>query len=68
MSFCEGTNYFSEKYFKRIRKDKEKFRTSGDQDKQRTERTPHKCFRCGYEYYLISKCPKPSKDNEKGKK
>ena len=32
---------------------------------QRTERTPHKIFRCGYVDNLISKCPKPPKDNKK---
>ena len=29
---------------------------------------PHKCFRCGSEYHLIEKFPKPPKDNEKRKK
>ena len=37
----------------------------GDSDKQRTERTPCKCFRCRYVDNLIAKCPKPPKDNEK---
>ena len=32
------------------------------------ERTPWKCFRCGYEDHMIGKCPKPPKDNEKWKK
>ena len=35
-------------------------------DKGRTDRTPCKCFRCGYEYHLIAKFPKPPKDNKKG--
>ena len=30
-----------------------------------TERTPRKCFRCGSEYHLIAKCPKPPKDKKK---
>ena len=34
-------------------------------ENRRTERTPCKCFRCGSEDHLISKCPKPPKDNEK---
>ena len=29
---------------------------------------PRKCFRCGYEYHMIAKCPKPPKDNEKRRK
>ena len=29
------------------------------------ERPPRKCFRCGSEYHMIAKCPKPPKDNEK---
>ena len=33
--------------------------------KQLTECKPRKCFRYGSEDYLISKCPKPPKDNEK---
>ena len=36
-----------------------------DSKKQRTGFTPHKCFRCGYIYHIISKCPKPPKDHEK---
>ena len=34
-------------------------------DKQRTEHTSRKCFRCGYEDHLFAKCPKPPKDNER---
>ena len=30
-----------------------------------TERLPRKCFRCGSEYHVIAKCPKPPKYNEK---
>ena len=40
----------------------------GDSDKQRTEHTPRKCFRCGFEYHLIVKYPKPIEDNKKRKK
>ena len=32
------------------------------------ECTPRKCFICGSEYYMISKCPKPPKDNSKRQK
>ena len=37
-------------------------------DNRQTERTPRKCFGCGYEYHLIAKCPKTPKDNEKRRK
>ena len=32
------------------------------------ERTPRKCFRFGYEYHMIAKCPKPQKDKERRRK
>ena len=56
------------KKIKRIRKDKEKARVAGDLYKRRTQRTTCKYFKCGYEDHLISKCPKPPKDNEKRQK
>ena len=34
-------------------------------ENSRTERTPQRCFRYGYEDHLISKYPKPPKENEK---
>ena len=34
-------------------------------DRQQSERTPRKCFRCGSIDNLIAKCPKPHKDNKK---
>ena len=43
--FFGGTNHFAKKYFKNIRKDKEKYYEDGDSDKQQTEHTPCKCFR-----------------------
>ena len=48
-----------------IRKEKEKARAVDASDNIQTERTPWKCFRCGSEYNLIAKCPKPTKDIEK---
>ena len=60
-----GYNHSSEKWFKMIRKDKEKSRADGDSYKQRTERTPRKFSRCGYVDRLIAKCPKRPKDNYK---
>ena len=38
---------------------------ASDSDNRHTEHTPRKCFRCGYEDHLITKCSKPSKENEK---
>ena len=32
-----------------------------------TERTPQKCFRCGFEDKIIANCPKTPKENEKRK-
>ena len=37
-------------------------------DIKRTERTPHKCFRCGSVDHLIYKSPKTPKYNKKRKK
>ena len=52
---------------KSIRKDKEKYCVAGDSEKQGTERTPCKCFRCGSVDNIIAKCPKTPKDNKKRK-
>ena len=38
---------------------------AGHTDNRQMERKPQKCFRCGSEYHLIEKCPKPPKENEK---
>ena len=35
---------------------------------QRTEHTPHKCFRCRSVDDIIAKCTKPHKDNRKLRK
>ena len=42
--------------------------TAGGLDKQQTECTPLKCFRCRSLYRLIAKCPKPPKDKQKQRK
>ena len=60
-----GTNHSAETFFNRIRQEKEKARAAGASDNIRTEWTSQKCFRCGSEVYLISKYPKPPKDNER---
>ena len=62
-TFCGGANNSAEKCFKRIRKEKGKSRIVGDLEKRRMERTPRKCFRCGYEDNLIAQFPKPQKKN-----
>ena len=54
--------------FKGIRQEKEKAGAAGASDNRQTGRIPRKCFRCGSEYHLIEKFPKPPKDNEKRKK
>ena len=64
-TFYGGTNNSAEKCFKRIRKSKEKARAVDASDNRQPERMPQKCFRCGSEYNLIAKFPKPPKDNDK---
>ena len=53
-----------QKIFQKDQKIKVKSRVAGDLENRSTERTPWKCFRCGSEDNLISKYPKPPK-NEK---
>ena len=65
MHFFGGTNHSAEICFKRIGKDKEKYRADVDLDRQKTEFTPRKYFKCGYVDNLIAKCLKPPKNNEK---
>ena len=55
-------------FFNRIRKEKEKSCAVDALDNRQTERTPRKCFKCGYGDPLIAKHPKPPKDNEKRQK
>ena len=50
-----------------IIKDKEKARVASDFDKQHTESTPQKYFRCGYVHHILAKCTKPPKYNKKRK-
>ena len=63
--FFGVANHSAELFFKRIRKGKGKSRIVGDLENRRMERTPRKCFRCGYEDNLIAQFPKPQKENEK---
>ena len=62
------SNHSVEKCFKRIRKEKEKARSAGTPSNKNSDLPARKCFRCGSEYYLIAKCPKPPKDSEKRRK
>ena len=48
-----------------MRKYYERTHAAGDLDRQRTERTPCRCFRRGSVDNLISKCPKTPKDDKK---
>ena len=67
-TFCGGNNHSAEKFFKRIRKEKEKARTVDVTSNRQMKRTPQIWFRCGSENHIIAKCPKPPKDNEKRQK
>ena len=60
-TFCEGTNHYAEKCFKRIRNEKEKSRAVDVSDNIRTEHRPRKCFRFRSEDHMIAKFPKPPK-------
>ena len=57
-----------EKYFKRIRKEKEKACSAGTSSNKNSDRPARKCFRCGSEDHMIAKCPKPPKESEKRRK
>ena len=67
-TFCGLNKNSAENSFKRIRQEKEKARAVGVSSNRNIERPPRKCFRCGSEYNMISKFPKPPKDNEKQRK
>ena len=54
--------------FQKYQKKKEKARAVGISSNKNSDRPPWKCFRCGSEYHMIAKCPKPPKDNEKRRK
>ena len=52
----------------KYQKEKVKARADGDLENRQIERTPQKCSRCGSEYHLIERCPKPPKENGKQRK
>ena len=62
-TFCGLNNHSAEKCFKRIRQEKEKARAVDVSSNRNWDRPPRKCCRCGYEDHMITKCPKPPKDN-----
>ena len=64
-TFCGGYKHSAEKFFKRIRKEKNKSRAVDVSSNRNTESPPRKCFRCGSEDHMIAKYPKPQKDNDK---
>ena len=68
MHFCGGVNNSADLFFKRISQEKEKAREAGNSENRRTERTPRKCFRCGSEDHLTTKCPNLPKENKKRRK
>ena len=68
MHIFGGNNHSAEKYFKRIRKEKEKARAVDVSSNRNSERPPPKCFRCGSEDHMIAKFPNPPKYKEKRRK
>ena len=48
-----------------MRKEKEKSHAVDVSSNRNSERLPRKCFKCGSEDHMVTKCPKPPKDNEK---
>ena len=64
-TFFGGNNHSAEQCSKRTRKEKEKTRAVDFSSNRNTERLPQKCFRCGSEDNMISKCPNPPTDNDK---
>ena len=67
-TFSGLNNHSVEKYFKNIRKEKEKARSAGTSSNKNSDRPARKCFRCGSEDHMITKCPKPPKYREKIRK
>ena len=64
-TYCGLSNHSVETCFKKIRKEKEKPRSSGTSSNKNSDCPARKCFRCGSEDHLITECPKPPKDGKK---
>ena len=67
-TYCGLNNHSVEKFFKNIRKEKQKACSAGTSSNKNSDRPAQKCFRCGYEDHIIAKFPKPLKDSEKRRK
>ena len=67
-TYCGPSNHSVEKCFKKIRKEKDKARSAGALSDKNSDRPARKYFRCGSEYHLTAKFPKPPKDSEKRRK
>ena len=57
-----------QRLFLKVRKDTGKTCAAGDSYRQRTENPHRKCFICRSIDNLISKCPKPPKNNQNREK
>ena len=53
---------------KRSERKKQKSRSAGTSSNKNSDRPARKCFICGSDDHLISKCTKPPKDSEKRRK
>ena len=62
-TFCGGANHSADFFSKGSERNRKKARAAAELDNKRKERTPQKCFRCGFEDRLITKCPKPPKES-----
>ena len=62
-TFCGGANHSADFFSKGSERNRKKARAADELDNKRKERTPQKCFRCGFEDRLIAKCPKPPKES-----
>ena len=55
--FCGLNNHSAETFFKRIKQEKEKYRAVGISSNKNSDRPAQKCYRCGSEDHIITKCP-----------
>ena len=67
-TYCGLSNHSAEKYFKRIRQEKEKARAVGISSNRKSERPPRKFYRCESEDHRIAKYPKQPKNSDKRRK
>ena len=62
-NFCGGTNHYADECFQKKKKGYKKYRTSCASYRQRTDRKPRKMFRWWSVDNIITRCPRPTKDN-----